>query len=228
MAAGKNLDRVRLFSSEKTAGKTPATIGQYSPPAAEKDRFSAVIKKAKPTTVRIRLADDNRWSGVIVTADGYILTCAHAGQLPCEKVTICLPDGRDVAGKVLGVSRISDIGLVKITEKGPWPHVEMGRSTTMRPDDQCVRMGYPARQQGRQPSIRKGRIVQQKDLPWSCLLLTSSGPTYSGESGGGIFDLQGRVVAVHEGAERPQRHRQAPQGRDVSAAVGLPGYRRTG
>lgn len=201
LAAGKNLDRVRLLSSEKTTGKSPPTIGQESPPVPEKDRFSLAIKKARPATVRIRLTDNNRWSGVIVTSDGYILTCAHTEQLPGEKVTISLPDGRDVAGKVLGVSRISDIGLVKITEKGPWPYVELGKSTTMRPADPCVRMGYPAAHQDRQPLIREGQIVEQKDIPWSCFLLTSSGPTYSGESGGGIFDLHGRVVAVHFGAE---------------------------
>jgi serine protease Do len=206
LAAGKNLDRVRLLSSEKVTGMSPATIDQETPTTSDKDRFSVAIKKAEPATVRIRLTSDNRWSGVIVTADGYIVTCAHCGQLPGEKVTISLPDGRDVAGKVLGVSRVSDIGLVKITDKGSWPYAPLGCSTTMKSDDPCLLMGYPVIHRDRQPLVRRGRIVERENYSWSCLLFTSSSDqrytgSYAGASGGGVFDLKGHVVAVLHGLE---------------------------
>ncbi|MHC4460740.1 MAG: trypsin-like peptidase domain-containing protein [Planctomycetota bacterium] len=208
LAAGKNLDRARLLSSEKATGESPKATGPKTQGTAEQQRVSAALEKAKLATVRIRMSGEEKgWSGVIVTSDGYVVTCAHhSTPLPGQKVTISLSDGRDVAGKILGTNWVSDISLMKIKEKGPWPHTEFGNSTTMRSDEPCLVMGYPATRQERQPLVRRAQIDVRQDDSWSCFLFTSQCPRYGGDSGGGVFDLEGRVVAVMQGGWPRPRH----------------------
>ena len=121
-------------------------------------------------------------------------------MLPGHQVTLLLADGRNAAGKIVGMNLASDVGLVKITDTGPWPHAELGRSTAMKPNDPCLVLGYPADRQDRLPLVSRTQVVDSPNLLWSHLLHTSSSrPLYGGMSGGGLFDLEGRVVATHSG-----------------------------
>ena len=210
LVAGNNLDRVRLLSSEGAKGEALERLDQTSEATGEEQSAQAATNRAKAASVRLRGGGEVRsWSGTVVTPDGYIATCAHPGQLPGGKVAISFPDGREVAGVVLGANRVSDVGLAKITDEGPWPYVELGQSTILRLGDRCLAIGYPAHRQDGQPQVRKTQIVESKDGSWSCLLWTSAYPSRGGESGGGIFDPDGRLVAVFLGFEQGPAWRQS-------------------
>lgn len=145
--AGKNLDWVRYppvassvfqrgvkSSSDLPAQKTTDVLGE---PGTRKPMYSSELSEvqqiAKRTTVRLvskdrffpDSEDAKRWSGVIVSPDGYVLTCAHSQQLPGERFIVRLSDGRDADAVALGTNPISDIGLVKITTLGQWPWARM-------------------------------------------------------------------------------------------------------
>ena len=62
---------------------------------------------------------------VIVSEDGYILTAGHVSGTPGRDITIVMPDGTTHPGKTLGGNGTIDSGLVKITESGKWPFVEI-------------------------------------------------------------------------------------------------------
>ena len=68
-------------------------------------------------------------SGTVITANGYVATCGHHRWLPGDTVNLAFTDGRDAAAVVLGKNRICDVGLMKITGDGPWPHVDFGDSS---------------------------------------------------------------------------------------------------
>lgn len=201
IAAG-NIDRVRSDSAEReSTNEAPST----NPKSGNEKEVA--IKLAKSVTVRVGIAGRKGGSGVIVTAEGHVISHAHGGvKLPGQLVTISLADGRDVKGKVLGSNAISDITMIKITDKGPWPHANFGRSTMMRSGDKCIFAGYPQKYKGREPLIREMQLATRKNHAWSSLLTaTSEFGLQGGDSGGGLFDLTGRLIgkASHGGGSPP-------------------------
>ena len=201
LTAGKNLDRELLAGDVKSADQTTSSK-QRKEINTESEAVKAAIEKAAAATIRIRRSVEmtNRFSGVIVSADGYIATCAHHFGMPGEAVSIELPDGRNAAGKVLGVDRISDIGLVKIIDPGEWPHVGMGESISAAADQPCWCIGYPTDRKDRTAWVRESKIAQSGDKPFSHLVYASKEtPLRGGDSGGGLFDANGRLIGSFEG-----------------------------
>src|SRR5690606_34365995 len=120
-----------------------------------------------------------------------VATCQHHDELPGSQVQVCLADGRDLAGKVLGVSAPCDIGLVQITEAtGPLPFVSMGDSTKLRPGDRCLFAGYgPLPKMVRPTLIRTTTVAESPDGTWSHLVHCDPKTKFvGGDSGGGLFN----------------------------------------
>jgi S1-C subfamily serine protease len=141
-----------------------------------------------------------------VSDDGYVVTCAHTGVVPGEGVKVSLPDGRETVGTVAGSHRVADICLVKLKNGGPWPYAEMGSSFDVEVDDKCLLLGYPGDYAGQAALVREGKIVHPKGQPQTCRLHSTILNFRGGDSGGGIFDAQGRLIAVHRGASEHADH----------------------
>ena len=171
-------------------------------------KVRAVVDKVMPCVVAITSSGGKpgSGSGVIVQKDGLILTAAHVTAATGEELTIIFPDGKRVKGKALGANRGTDAGMAKITDEGEWPAVEMGSSDKMRSGDWCVAMGHPGGfSYERRPPVRLGRIWR-RDLDGA---IFSSNPLIGGDSGGPLFDLEGRVIGINSsihGATDMNRH----------------------
>ncbi len=147
--------------------------------------------------MRIRRKPGADGLGGVISADGMVATCAHHKILPGTKVTISLPDGRDVAGEVIGITFPTDIGLVRITEPGPFPYVERGDSTRLGPGDDCIAVGYgPVDAKARKPIVRKLALAAWPDGSWTHELPSDQVDWMGGDCGGGVFDASGRLVAI--------------------------------
>src|SRR5205085_588832 len=93
----------------------------------------------------------------------------------------------------LGQDKGIDSGMIKITESGTYPHVEMGDSKTLQKGQWVVSLGHPGGfVPGRTPVLRLGRIIMNNDslIQTDCTLV-------GGDSGGPLFDLDGKVVGIH-------------------------------
>ncbi len=161
-----------------------------------------VFEMASPAVVKITegLEDEYGWSGVIATADGYVVSCEHHGMTSGEQVFVHLSDGRRIPARTLGSLDSLDIGLFQILDSGPWPRVEFGKSTQVKLDDLCVAIGYPRINKpdsDHTPTVRLGRIVFPDATPYA---VWSSCRIMQGDSGGGLFDLNGRLVGVCSGS----------------------------
>jgi serine protease Do len=158
----------------------------------------AVVDKVLPCTVGIHIGGASG-SGIIVSEDGYVLTAGHVSGDPGSKLTVILPDGKEVKGKSLGHNLGMDSGMIKITEDRKWPFVELGSSAKLKQGQWCLTLGHPnGYKQGRPPVLRLGRILDtdKRIIRTDCTLV-------GGDSGGPLFDLEGKVIAIHSSIGGP-------------------------
>ena len=90
-------------------------------------------------------------------------------------------------GKILGRDNLLDLGLAKITNSGPWPHVDLGRTTDAKVGDLCYALGFPnlLRKNRQFPCVvRVNRVEDLHNAPGR--LLTSC-KLWDGDSGGGLL-----------------------------------------
>lgn len=152
----------------------------------------AALPKARQATVCLDLADGSG-SGVIVSADGLILTAAHVSTAVGKPITVVLEDGRRVKGESLGLVASSDAAMVKILEGGPFPFVEIDRAETAKLGDWVFAVGHSGGyDKERGAVVRLGRLVRmaQATFQSDCALI-------GGDSGGPLFDLTGRLIGIH-------------------------------
>lgn len=171
------------------AGGEPSSLAELK--AMEQHQL-ALAQKVTECTVGI-VVGPAHGSGVIISQDGYVLTAAHVAGEPRRKAIFVLPDGRRVRGESCGLYRTLDAGLMKITETGPWPFVEMANSGDLRVGQWCVATGHPGGYEvGRKPVVRIGRILQmdKSAIATDCTLV-------GGDSGGPLLDMNGRVIGIN-------------------------------
>src|SRR2546428_3948471 len=80
-------------------------------------------------------------SGVIVTADGYIITNNHVVD-GADQIEVVLNDKRSFKGKVIGTDPNTDLALVKIDAKG-LPFVPYGNSDNVKVGEWVLAVGNP-------------------------------------------------------------------------------------
>jgi serine protease Do len=152
----------------------------------------ALAAKVSPAVVAVQVGTGSG-SGVVITADGLVLTAGHVCGFPGRNVQFTFPDGKTALGKTLGVNRDSDTGLMRITDRGPWPHAAMGDLEQARIGDWTLALGHPGGFDLRRSLVvRLGRIIQLASdaLQTDCTISP-------GDSGGPLFDMHGRVIGIH-------------------------------
>jgi serine protease Do len=147
-----------------------------------------LLEKIRPATVSV-----GGGTGVVVSKDGYILTCAHVNREAGRRVRVRFPDGKTTRAITLGSNKDVDGGMMKITEEGNWPYVELGDSKKCELGQWCLALGFPVSfDSGKEPPARLGRVLSSNNsyLATDCTIM-------GGDSGGPLFDMQGRVIAIH-------------------------------
>jgi serine protease Do len=165
---------------------------------AIQEQTKAVLKKVMACTVGLRVRGA-AGSGVIVSADGMVLTAGHVVGEANVDVGVILPDGRVVKGKTLGANRTIDSGMLKITEPGKYPFVELGASKDLSVGEWVLAIGHPGGYKvGRSPVVRVGRIGRANDqaIQTDCTLV-------GGDSGGPLFDMHARLIGIHSRISGP-------------------------
>jgi serine protease Do len=155
-------------------------------------QLQRVVAAATPATVSVRVGNAFG-SAVIVSPDGLALTAGHVVGQPNADVTFIFPDGKTAKGKTLGMNQQIDSGMMKITDPGPWPFVEVAKAGEIEGGQWVVAIGQPGGFDGeRTPPVRLGRVLfaNGEVINTDCTLV-------GGDSGGPLFNMKGQVVGIH-------------------------------
>jgi serine protease Do len=156
------------------------------------DHVQRIVTKVMPATVCLRIGNA-QGSGVIIDRDGRILTAAHVSGAAGREAIVIFSDGRRARGKTLGANNNIDSGMVILTERVEFTHVELAKSADVKKGQWCLALGHPnGYKPGRPPVVRLGRVQdnQAKGITTDCALV-------GGDSGGPLFDMDGRVIGIH-------------------------------
>jgi serine protease Do len=168
---------------------TPVTIADLK---AMEQQVESLVTRVSPAVVAVELGLTSG-SGVVISADGLVLTAGHVCGQPNRDVRFTFADGRTASGKTLGVNRDSDTGLMKITDTGSWPHAPMGELEQARIGDWVLALGHPGGFDARRSLVtRLGRIIRltPEAMQTDCTISP-------GDSGGPLIDMFGRVIGIH-------------------------------
>ena len=136
-------------------------------------------------------------SGVIVSADGTILTNAHVID-GADKITVYLSDNKTFDAKLVGADKPSDLAVLKI-EAQNMPFLNLGNSDTVRIGDIVLAIGNPL---GIGQTVTagiisaKGRRTGLSDGSFEDFLQTDA-PINRGNSGGALVNLSGELIGIN-------------------------------
>ena len=173
-----------------------------------------VVTKVSPAVVAItgtsRTGMMGSGSGVIGSKEGLVLTAGHVLAATGQELLITLPGGREVKGKSLGRNMNRDAALAQITEPGEYPFVEMAPGDSASAGEWVLALGHPGGYDAQRGApLRVGRLWENDNKAYFRSDCTVSG----GDSGGPLFDLEGRVVGIHSSiSQNLSENRHVPIG----------------
>jgi serine protease Do len=150
------------------------------------------LTKARNATVCLEIGPGSG-SGVIISADGLILSAAHVTSGVGKEGVAIFEDGRRVKCISLGLCADTDAAMVKITEEGEYPFVDVDEDSLIKLGDWVYSLGHSGGfDKERGIGVRLGRFVGIKNnaIQSDCTLI-------GGDSGGPLFDMHGRLVGIH-------------------------------
>lgn len=154
-----------------------------------------VAKQATPAVVSVTDPGVGMGSGVIIRADGIIITNAHVVGT-ATRVEVGLADGRQIAGQVLGRDPSVDVAVVRVQLTG-LPTAPLGNSDQIEVGQTAIAIGNPV---GLDRTVTTGIISAVNRSPRGFELgglIQTDAAINPGNSGGPLLDSQGRVVGIN-------------------------------
>ena len=136
-------------------------------------------------------------SGVVITADGYILTNNHVIDA-ADDIQIEFIDGRTAKAKLIGADKPSDLALLKVEQTG-LATLALGNSDAVQVGDVVLAVGNPL---GIGQTVTmgiisaKGRSTGNGDGSYEDFLQTDA-PINHGNSGGALVDTTGALMGIN-------------------------------
>ncbi len=139
-------------------------------------------------------------SGVIFSEEGLVLTNAHVVE-KTDQLIVGLSDGRRVLGSVVGEDSLTDLAVIKLKSKGPWPTAKLGDSNNLKVGDWAIAVGNPF---GLENTVTLGiisnlnRDVAQLGISDKRIdLIQTDAAINPGNSGGPLLNSDGEVIGIN-------------------------------
>ncbi|MEY4926113.1 MAG: hypothetical protein RI894_549 [Bacteroidota bacterium] len=173
------------------------------------ERVTSAVVNIKATTGSSDMLE-NLWgsgtaslssgSGVIISAEGYIVTNQHVIERSSQ-IEITLGDKRNYSAKVVGEDEASDLALLKITAPDKLPFLDLGNSDELRVGQWVLAVGNPfnlsstvtagiVSAKGRNMEIMEGEMSAES-------FIQTDAAVNPGNSGGALVGMGGELVGIN-------------------------------
>lgn len=184
-----------------TGARTSLNLQLYSREGMNPLSYQQLYERCLPTTVSIAVENQDgsgSGSGVVLTQDGYILTCAHVVEDE-ESGTVTTQDGKEYPAQLVGSDPQTDLALLKINATGLTP-AQFGQSDQLAVGDEVLAIGDPLgpRFHGTLTNGIVSAINRDVTLNgYSMTLIQTTAALNSGNSGGPLVNIYGQVVGIN-------------------------------
>ena len=198
------------------AESRPFSIDQQAEPAGAAGQVAAasvahLYPLTSPTYVTLTVSNFDKFdekapsnaitsgSGYVVSDDGYIMTAAHVAVAKGNTISARAANGRIYSGDVIGINPTNDMAVIKLRGFSG-KSVVPANPACMNKGDLVYTLGKPhgegdTARVGSLEAKHFGRAVAYGKFGYPDAMVLHMG-TQRGESGGPVFDGQGRLVAM--------------------------------
>ena len=138
-------------------------------------------------------------SGVIISADGYVVTNNHVVGEHVREITIALPDKREIKGKVIGTDPTTDIALLKIPATA-LPVIAWGDSSQLKVGEWVLAIGSPFQLS---QTVTAGIVsaTGRANMGFADYedFIQTDAAINPGNSGGALINNRGELVGINTG-----------------------------
>lgn len=200
------VDGVRTSYADVVEKTAPAVVQIFSERKAQTqpqqfpfgdELFDKFFQRQAPQQQQRPQIERGTGSGVIVSADGSVLTNHHVID-GAEKLTVRMQDGKTFEARIVGSDPPSDLAVLKI-ESANLPFLTLGNSDSVRVGDIVLAIGNPL---GIGQTVTagiisaKGRRTGLSDGSFEDFLQTDA-PINRGNSGGALVNLTGELIGIN-------------------------------
>jgi serine protease Do len=204
-------------SGATTAPQATANASTVNQTTVVGDDITAIVAKAQPSVVTItanglstngfspfQIPTSGVGSGVILTANGYILTNRHVVE-GSQTLSVELSDGRQLPATVIQISKTNDLALIKVAATGLTP-ATIGDSSALKVGQTTIAIGSPLGTYtetvtrgivsglDRQVTVSDEQTRSQVTLTG---LIQTDAAINPGNSGGPLLDIGGNVIGLN-------------------------------
>ncbi len=218
--------------SSSTSPVSTTTVSSQSQAPAADGSVESVAQKVLPSVVKINVAGQQgeaSGSGIILTADGTILTNNHVVELAEGGGTLRVDfnDGTSADAEILGTDPLTDTAVIKATGVSDLTPATIGKSANLGVGEGVVAIGSPF---GLDATVTSG-IVSALDRPVNVgsddqgntttyPAIQTDAAINPGNSGGPLVDMTGAVIGINSSI-RTAASQSAYGSSEQSGSIGL-------
>ncbi len=212
-----------IATSEQRDGRSGVSPVQQQPAApqaqAQPNSLADVVEQVAPAVVTVVNRGSSgigSGSGVVISADGFIITNHHV-VVGAIQLAVIYADGSRAEAQLIGSDPLSDIAVIRVS--GAVPAVaKIGDIRTMRPGDTVIAIGSPL---GNFRNTVTAGIISALNRSVGQMegLIQTDAAINSGNSGGPLLNMQGEVIGINTLVVRGDNFRSAAPAEGLGFAV---------
>ncbi|GAB2855961.1 hypothetical protein GCM10027200_65500 [Lentzea nigeriaca] len=186
--------------------------------------WTTVAAKVLPSVVQVNL-QNGLGSGVILTADGQILTNNHVVASSGGRLTVTLNDGRQVPATVVATDPSSDLAVIKASGVSGLTPIKWADSDGVKVGDAVMAIGSPSGLQGTVTTGIVSALDRKVTVPGegrrassvSYQAIQTDASINPGNSGGALVNAAGELIGINSAIYSPA----ASSGEAGSVGIGF-------